>query len=42
MHSLSVRGAEPPYANEFMEIWVDKSMETSNFLGSSNGNVAIF
>ena len=31
MHLSEVQGAEPPDANEFMEIWEEKSMETCNF-----------
>ena len=32
MHSYGVRGAETPDASEFLEIWVEKSMETCDFL----------
>ena len=31
MHSSRVRGAEPSDASEFLEIWVEKSMETNSF-----------
>ena len=31
MHLSEVPGAEPPDANEIMEIWVERSMETCNF-----------
>ena len=31
MHLFGVGRAEPPDAGEFMEIWVEKSMETCNF-----------
>ena len=31
MHLAGVRGAEPPDASEFLEMWVEKSMETGDF-----------
>ena len=32
MHLYVVGGPEPPDASEFMEIWIEKSMETMTFL----------